>query len=361
MLNSLIARGGRFGKPAKEPLLVSPSGLELWRTCRRKFKLRRIDLLIPENWEDGEQLSFGKLVDQAIERRNDGMDWVGVLEWLDAECSGRSFDSRLAERYARAKALLTGYERQWQADPWTFVGVQVEVEGPVTNPQTGAVAKLTMFHGWLDGLILWDGQLWVYELKTTSRLDGAYLESLWQAPQTGLYALYVQRQLGVPVAGVLYDICQKSATQTVRREGESEEQYEARAGELRAMNKTGKTTAKRQMPESWDEYSERLIEVHSRPEMYRREAIPITADRLADVEAELWMQARDMTTARQQATFYKNDRACVHFGQECEYLPLCRSNMSPIIRENLYRKAGEPAKPIENDLLQATAAELAMA
>lgn len=355
MLNQVVAP-----VTEKRKLVVSPSSLALWRECRRKFKLKYLDGLIPETWEDGEPLSFGRLVDKALEYVHDGVSWTSVMAWLDSEFSG-STDPREMERYTRAQAMLRGYVNRWsETDPWQYVGVQVHFEGPVTNPSTGAEAKLTAFNGWLDALILWDGDLWVYELKTSSRIDGAYLEALWQAPQTGLYALYVQRCLGVPVAGVLYDICQKSHAQTVRREGETQEEYEARAIELASLNKSGKTTAKRQLPESWEDYGLRLLEQHAKPEMYRREAIPITSERLAEVEADLWLQAKDMTTSRQQQTFYKNERACVAWGQECEYLPLCRSNQSPIIRDNLYRKRGEAPRTIENDL-QATEAVLATA
>jgi hypothetical protein len=340
------------------PLVVSPSSLSLFRECRRKFKLKYIDKLVPEAWEDAEPLSFGKLIDLAMELRNDGADWAVVLAWLDSECRDRATDPQLAERYARAVALLRGYAEKYQSDTWQFVGVQVQVEGNVTNPDSprSKGAKFVSFAGWLDGLILWDGQLWVYELKTTSRIDGAYLDSLWQAPQTGLYALYTERTLGIPVAGVLYDICQKSSAQTVRRDGETEDEFEARAAELRSINKSGKTTAKRQIPESWDEFTERLVSIHARPEMYRREAIPITLDRLAAVESDLWMQSRDMTTARQQGTFYRNDRSCLSFGRECEYLALCRSNMSPIIQQNLYRRIDEQRTEIVNDLTHAALA-----
>lgn len=358
MLNPVVTT-----REEKRKLVVSPSSLALWRECRRKFKLKYLDGLIPETWEDGEPLSFGRLVDRALERVHDGVGWLSVNAWMDSEFAGES-DPKLLERFTRTQALLRGYVNRWsETDPWQYVGVQVHFEGPVTNPATQAEAKLTAFNGWLDALILWNGELWVYELKTASRIDGAYLEALWQAPQTGLYALYVQRTLGVPVAGVLYDICQKSSPQTVRRVGESQDEFEARARELASLNKSGKTAAKRQMPETWKEYGLRLLEQHSKPEMYRREAIPITAERLAEVEADLWLQAKDMTTSRQQGTFYKNERACVAWGQECEYLPLCRSGMSPIVRDNLYRKRGEAPKPIENDLhdLQATAAVLATA
>jgi hypothetical protein len=326
---------------SKSKLILSPTSMQLWRECRRKFKLRYIDRLVPEEWPDVEALSFGKLIDQAMERRHEGASWETVEVMLAVACKDWPTDAKVSERFVRARALLRGYEAAYpEPDPWQFVGVQVQVEGPILNPAAprSKGSQLLSFEGWLDGLILWEGALWVYELKTASRIDGAYLEALWEAPQTGLYALYVERTLGVPVAGVLYDLCQKSSPQTVRREGETEDQYQVRAAELRSMNKSGKTTAKRQMPESWGEFYQRLFEIHGKPEMYRREAIPITRDRLAAVSEELWLQGLDMRAARQDGTYYRNERSCVQWGgRECEYLPLCRSGQSQIIRENLYR------------------------
>lgn len=327
-------RKKRVAAPA-QVLTLSHSSLRTWAECRERFRLKYLEQIEPQAWpEEPEALLYGRLFDTAIARWLWGEAPQDVLAWLDSLAAD-------GDRIARARAMLCGY---WRAHGFAFpghvVGVQVELLGPITNPATGAAAKLAELVAILDALFLDDaGRLWVYELKTTGRLDGPYVDGLWLSPQTGLYALYAGRALGVPVAGVLYDVAAKPPGAMRQRAGESEEAYYLRTEELARMNKTGKTSAKRQAPETDSEWHERLVRWHAEPGRYLREEILIDSGRLRDVEGELWRKTQDYIAARQRGLFYRNDSACRAWGRECEYLPICQAGEdAPAIIENLFRR-----------------------
>lgn len=353
------ARKTRGASP--EPLALSHSSLTTWAECRKRFELRHILRLEPQHWpQESEALQYGRLFDRALTLLHSESDEGRALEWLDAQTLARQAEPQFMDRYVRARAMLRAYFERYRArgDEWRFVGLQCSFEGPIVNPLTGAAAKLATFCGIVDGLVLdREGRLWIYELKTASRLDGGYIEGLWTAPQTGLYALYVGRVLGIAVHGVIYDLCQKAPAQTKRHEGETEAGYEARAAALRAANKSGKTSAKRQQEESLEGFEERLFEWHGRPEAFHREAILIDRGRLEDVAAELWSKTQDVITSRRNGLFYRNDRACRAWGSECEYLALCETRQNPVVLENLYRTK-EGAQSAGQQAGQDTASEV---
>lgn len=81
--------------------------------------------------------------------------------------------------------------------------------------------------------------------------DSNYLDKLWTDTQIALYCYYL-RELGYPIVGVIYNVLLKSRLK--QSKGETQEEYEARHAELAAKNKSGKSTAKRQLPETNEEF-----------------------------------------------------------------------------------------------------------
>lgn len=331
-----------------ERLTTSHSFWACWRTCRRKTALRYLDRLVPQAWpEKSEALSFGDLLDRALEQWNTGSDLEAVLVWLDTTTAGRWADAGLLDRYHRVRAAVRGYAARYprgsEADlAPAFVGTQVPFHGPVVNPDTGKLSQRLDLGGVMDGLFADEEteRLAVYELKSTGRLDGPYIEALWAAPQTGLYAAALEEATGELPGAVLYDIVEKPPAATKRREGETEAAFEARAAEARAKNKSGKTSVQRQEPETWEEFEERLIAGHyARKESFHRERILVTADRVLDVRRQLWLMAKDFLAARRDGSFFRNPSACRQWGgYQCEYLPICESGDDAGVIENLYRR-----------------------
>ncbi len=121
-----------------------------------------------------------------------------------------------------------------------------------------------------------------------------------------MYCYYL-RELGYPIVGVIYNVLQSPLKQG---KGETQEEYEVRHAELAAKNKSGKSTAKRQMPETDDEFQARLTEWYSRPEAFHREFIYLSEDRLAMLQDEVWEITQQYLDARRRGKWLLNTSNC---------------------------------------------------
>ena len=142
-----------------------------------------------------------------------------------------------------------------------------------------------MLAGKVDGVVRNKDGNFILEHKTASQLDGDYLERLWTDFQITLYSRYVEQTLGIRITGVFYNILLKARLQQGRAETEAE--FEARRADLIAKSKTGKSNAKRRIPESDDEFRERLAAKYSELGMFHREMLYISRDRLETLQLSL--------------------------------------------------------------------------
>jgi len=172
--------------------------------------------------------------------------------------------------------------------------------------------------------------------NTASQVDGDYLEKLWTDFQITIYAHYIEQAMGIPVTGILYNVLVKAKLQ--QGKGETEEEYHARRAELLAKSKTGKTTAKRKLPESDEEYQARLAEKYADPAMFHREMLYLSRDRFDILRSELWELTQAFLDARRRGVFYQNTAFCFNYQRPCAYFALCRSNGNPNVIDNFYQR-----------------------
>ena len=151
-----------------------------------------------------------------------------------------------------------------------------------------------------------DGQYFLLEHKTASQIDAGYLERLWTDFQIILYAWYIERTLGITIAGIIYNVLVKARLR--QGQGETEAEYEARRAELIAKSKTGKTSAKRKMPEGDDVFQARLREKYAEPGMFHREMLFLSRDQFAELRAELWELTKAMLDARRRGNVLPQHR-----------------------------------------------------
>ena len=124
----------------------------------------------------------------------------------------------------------------------------------------------------------------------------------------------------------------------VQGRGETEAEYEARRAALISKSKTGRTTAKRKLPESDEAFQERLAAKYSDPQMFHRERLYLSRDRFEELQAQLWELTQAYLEARRRGVFYQNTAFCFHYRRPCAYLPWCQAGGSPVVAENLYQK-----------------------
>ena len=124
-------------------------------------------------------------------------------------------------------------------------------------------------------------------------------------------------------------------TKLTQSAGETEEQYQIRLQELIAKSKTGKSSAKRKMPESDVDFHERLFNWYNGKLV--REEILFDYNTLKNVEQQIWDTAKDMLLARRFNRWTPNTHQCFAMGR-CEYWPICNSNENSLVINNHYEQ-----------------------
>lgn len=323
---------------ANDKTLLTYSALNTFRNCPRKYKNRYLDNLRPR--ERPEALSFGSVIHTAIElwyrSSNTESRLRDVLAYIDDAFENRVVDSNQMVQWHLATAMIRGYAERYATEDFEVVEVEKEFVGEIRNPDTGRQSQTFRIAGKVDGIVRCHDGLYLLEHKTASTVDASYLDKLWTDTQIALYCFYL-RELGYPIVGVIYNVLLKSRLK--QGKGETQEEYEVRHAELAAKNKSGKSTAKRQMPETDDEFQARLIEWYSRPEAFHREFIYLSEDRLAMLQDEVWEITQQYLDARRRGKWLLNTSNCFSYQRPCEYLAYCQSGFNPNVADNLYEIA----------------------
>jgi hypothetical protein len=306
----------------------------LFRNCRKAVDWRYRQQLVP--LERDHNLHFGSLIHECLELWHGSHDLARVLDLIDRLCASRAQDEGQKRDWHNATAMMTGYAARYPDEEFEVVALEKHFEGPIVNPDSGAASRSFALAGKVDGIVRIGNEYFVLEHKTASQLDADYLERLWADFQITIYAYYVEQTLGIPITGILYNVLVKARLQ--QSKGETEEEYESRRAELLAKSKTGKTTAKRKLPESDEGFQQRLAEKYADPLMFHREMLYLSRDRFEILRAELWELTQAYLEARRRGAFYQNTSFCFNYQRPCAYFALCRSNGNPNVIENFYQR-----------------------
>ncbi len=289
--------------------------LNSFLACRRMYDYRYEKNLVPV--EKSDTLNFGSAIHSGLEFWFKYHNAKGAVNFMEGRAEELGMDE---PEIAKAAVLLERYTKHWCLDPFDVDEVEYEFCTPLINPKTGHISRTFSLSGKVDGLVrMNNGELWILEHKTTSAIDDAYIGRILIDSQIAIYANAISQVLKEPVAGAIYDILVKPRTKF--KEGETEEQFEARKAELLAKSKTGKTTAKRQERETIEQYKERLNEDIT-DENFRREIVYFSKDDLNEHLSEVW----DIGQALRHPCIFRNTGNCAKYGKPCPYLPLCREH-----------------------------------
>jgi len=328
--------------------VLTYSALNTFRNCPRKYQLRYVECL--RRPERPEALAFGSVIHGALERwhrlEGDPHRLLKVLDFVDGEYPQREYDTEARRAWHLARAMIEAYAVRYPDEAFEVVEVEKEFTAEIRNPDTGRSSQTFVIAGKADGIVRMDGELYLLEHKTASSITSDYLDRLWTDTQIALYCHYL-RELGYPIVGVIYNVLLK--TRLKQREGETLDEYEARRAELAAKNKSGRSTAKRQTPETDIEFRARLADWHARPEAFHRERIYLSEDRMAMLTEEVWQITQQYLDAKRRGKWLLNTSHCFSFQRACEYLPYCQSGFNANVRDNLYEVA-----PPHEELTQLT-------
>jgi len=316
------------------PMVSTYSMWSLFRNCRKAVDWRYLQQLVP--LERDRNLHFGALIHECLQVWHERRDLDAVLAGVDRLCPNRLQDENQRRDWHVATAMMKAYAALYRTEDFDVVALEKNFEGAIVNPATGAPSRSFVLAGKVDGIVRVRGEHFILEHKTASQIDADYLEKLWTDLQITIYAHYIEQTMGIPITGILYNVLVKAKLQ--QGKGETEDEFQARRNELLAKSKTGKTTAKRKLPESDDEFQTRLAEKYADPAMFHREMLYLSRDRFEILRGELWELTQAFLDARRRGVFYQNTAFCFNYQRPCAYFPLCRSNGNPNVLENFYQR-----------------------
>lgn len=293
-----------------EKKITTYSSWSMFRNCRKMYQFKYIKHIKPVKKERA--LAFGSVIHQALYYWHGNKNCLHVFNYLNNEYSNRNNDPKQKKEWHLATAMLTGYAEKYAQEPFEIKGRERPFKQPIINPATGRMSPKYNIEGKVDGIIKQDGEYYLLEHKTTSQIDGNYLDKLWTDFQITIYSKYIAQELNIPISGVLYNILCKTRLQ----------QYEV-----------GKT---RKVPESDTDFQARLVEKYQEQGMFHREIIFLDGTRLKMIEAEIWELTQQLNDATRRNAWYQNTSYCFNFNRPCPYLPLCSSNENPNILNTMY-------------------------
>lgn len=331
--------------------ILTYSAMSSYLSCPRLYYNRDIQMLVTK--ERDPVLDFGSVWHGALERWYTSGDEVvkirAILKYIDDGFPNRESDAQQKRDWMMLHAMFEEYLVRYPDEPFEVIAAETKFEMPIINPVTKRISKTFTLSGKVDGLIRMKdtGELFVLEHKTASRVDESYIEKLPLDFQINLYSYALTRQLMQPITGVLYNVVQKT---TIRQNpGETEEEYDKRRAVLIAKSKTGTTTAKRQLPESDDEFRDRLRSKFHEPEMFVREQLLISEQDRNRTEQYVWTITQKIIAEMRAGDWLRNCGHCFKFGKPCQYWALCRSGDSELVRDNCY-----DIKPPHEELAEVT-------
>lgn len=317
-------------KRALEP--ITYSALATFRNCRKRFYWRYVRELAPIQKDPA--LRFGTLWHSCTERLDNGADLPAVMAFVDESLPERATDREQRKFWHLLNAMLAAYVRKYSNQADQIVAAEKKFEHPIFNPKTGAPSKTFVMAGKVDLIFERDGKRYIRERKTAANIDQSYIERLWTDFQSQLYAYFIEQAEGVKIYGVEYDVVVKAKLQ--QSEGETEEEFKVRFEEACKKNKSGKSSATRQLPESDEDFAKRLAEKYQDPQLLHREPLLFSKDDLDELRSDLWELTQAILEARRRNAWYKNTSQCWAYNKPCPYFALCRSNGNPILIENQY-------------------------
>jgi PD-(D/E)XK nuclease superfamily len=306
----------------------------LFRNCRKAAQWRYVLEVVP--LEKDQRLSFGSLIHECLEVWHRSRDLAAVLDVIDRACPNRAQVEVQHRCWHLATAMMRSYADRYATEEFEVIELEKTFEGEIVNPETGAASRSFVLGGKVDGIVRVGDEYFLLEHKTAASVDAGYLERLWTDFQITIYAYYVERALGVRVAGVLYNILVKARLQ--QGAGETEGEFTARRAELLAKSKTGRSSAKRRLPETDDEFRVRLAAKYAEEEMFHRELLYLSRDQFDTLRVELWELTQAFLDARRRDVWYQNTSHCFQYGRPCSYFALWRSGGSPNVLENFYER-----------------------
>ena len=279
------------------------STISCFQTCRRKYYYQYVKHLRPK--VKGTPLIFGSAIHDALDcyyknssREEGAVEAIKLFKTIYDTPEGDTL--RTVENGVK---MLAWYFVKYKHEPFTVVG----------KPEEGFVYFIgdVLYGGRLDLPVEWDGQLWIMEHKTTTRLNGNYFDQYELDKQITGYIIALEEFSGRKCAGAIMNV-------------------------LEPWKEVKRVTAKTKQPE--DHFL--------RKPLTRSEALK---DRFKyNVQAIV----RDIRWCHENDEFQESEKkeSCFYYNRNCPFLQLCQYGENQRIIERDY--VVEEWKPFETAQIQ---------
>lgn len=316
---------------------LSVSAMQRFMDCPKKHYYAKELGVVPIDWS-APALSYGKAGHEMKAAHYKGEDALLVLDNL---FNDRETNSDGKYDYLRLKAAYTVYcELYGKDEHWEILAVEKEWFAPFTSPygiKRASQSQTFQAHGIVD-LVVRDHKLGcdaIVDHKFLSRINDNELRKVKFDFQMQWYDLH-HKALLIPDFDpqvVIYNVIAKP--KLIQSAGETDEEYADRV----AVSKTGKV--KRKLPESDDDFFNRLCEWYREPCKFARIEIYFDQASRDAVQFKAWQISQGILQARRTNVWLQNTHTCFHFNQKCEYFDLCESRENPAVLAAQYKSIKE--------------------
>lgn len=326
----------------KLPVLTQ-SSIGVLQTCPRKYKLRfmdRLESLVKPNYlaigsafhkavevlRKGGTLGEMRTAAYSVSRVDLGGDDLCVLTVM-VEAYHRKYGHEAAYHEVEKEFSIPLASNAWGVPAHTLAGV-VDAVKPLYN-KSGEAAGYS-----------------IYETKTTSKIDGAYLDRLWSSRQTMVYQIALQ-VMGFDVRTVVYDIVQKPPTKRLLATPPDKRKYvtDKETGQKRLSERC------RDRDETDSEYVARLKQWYEKhPEAFHREEIVSTPEQLEEMAKDICQVSAELEWRTHRDHWPKALGSCYGmYGTPCEFVALCLSMKPELIKDSHYRVREKTHEELEGE------------
>ena len=172
------------------------STLASFQTCRKKYYWEHVRNLRPK--VKGLALDFGGAV-------HDALDTYYLSSENRLASALTTFEQKFKDRegeelrtVANGKKMLEVYARKYKDETYKVMG----------KPEAGFVFPIgnILYGGRIDLPVEWDGQLWIVEHKTTTRLSSSYFDQFELDKQPTGYIIAAEEYFKRPIAGCVINV-----------------------------------------------------------------------------------------------------------------------------------------------------------
>lgn len=270
------------------------STLSSFQTCRKKYYWEHVRHLKPKL--KGSALQFGSAIHEALDEYYVSKDMTKGIEKFKSGWQDRDGDEiRTVENGIK---MLTWYQKKYEHEPFKVIG----------KPETGFVFFIgdILYGGRIDLPVEWDGNLWIMEHKTTTRLSSGYFAQYELDKQCTGYIIAAEEYFKRKVHGCIVNVM-----------------------------------------EPWKEVIKKTARTKAEEDHFARSPITRTTELKDRFRLNVQRIVRDIRWCEENDEYMEAEKkeVCQYYNRPCPYLQLCKYGENERVIENDY--IVEPWEPFK--------------